>query len=117
MEEKNITPAMKQYYEMKEAYKDCILFFRMGDFYEMFDEDAQIAHKVLGVALTTRNKNALNPTPLAGIPYHAKEKYLPLLIEAGYKVAIAEQVSDPKLKGIVKREVARVITPSTLHLE
>lgn len=117
MEEKNITPAMKQYYEMKEAYKDCILFFRMGDFYEMFDEDAQIAHKVLGVALTTRNKNATNPTPLAGIPYHAKEKYLPLLVEAGYKVAIAEQVSDPKLKGIVKREVARVITPSTLHLE
>ena len=117
MQEKDCTPAMKQYYEMKESYKDCILFFRMGDFYEMFDEDAQIAHKVLGVALTTRNKNAIKPTPLAGIPYHAKEKYLPILVEAGYKVAIAEQVSDPKLKWIVKREVVRVVTPSTLHLE
>ncbi|NUJ97881.1 hypothetical protein HGA92_03800 [Candidatus Gracilibacteria bacterium] len=111
------TPAMKQYYEIKNEYKDCILFFRMGDFYEMFDDDAHIAHNVLGIAITTRNKNASSPTPLAGIPYHAKEKYLPLLIGAGYKVAIAEQVSDPKLKGIVKREVVRVITPATLHLE
>ncbi len=118
MNEENITtPAMKQYYDIKNEYKDCILFFRMGDFYEMFDEDAHIAHKVLGIAITTRNKNASSPTPLAGIPYHAKEKYLPLLVEAGYKVAIAEQVSDPKLKGIVRREVARVVTPATLHLE
>ncbi|MDD2871338.1 MAG: hypothetical protein PHS49_05080 [Candidatus Gracilibacteria bacterium] len=113
----NITPAMVQYYEMKEQYKDCILFFRMGDFYEMFDDDAHIAHKVLGIAITTRNKNSANPTPLAGIPFHAKEKYLPLFINAGYKVAFAEQVSDPKLKGIVKREVVRVVTPATLSLE
>lgn len=108
---------MIQYYELKEKYPDSILFFRMGDFYEMFDDDAHIAHKVLGINITTRNKNAAEPIPLAGIPYHAKDKYLPILVKAGYKVAIAEQVSDPKLKGIVKREVVRVVTPSTLNLE
>lgn len=113
----SITPAMQQYYDLKEKYQDAILFFRMGDFYEMFDDDAHIAHKVLGIAITTRNKNATEPTPLAGIPYHAKEKYLWTLIKAGYKVAIAEQVSDPKLKWIVQREVVRVVTPSTLQLE
>lgn len=113
----NITPAMVQYYEMKEQYKDCILFFRMWDFYEMFDDDAHIAHKVLWIAITTRNKNSATPTPLAGIPFHAKEKYLPLFINAWYKVAFAEQVSDPKLKWIVKREVVRVVTPATLSLE
>ncbi|MDQ7009230.1 MAG: hypothetical protein Q9M94_02975 [Candidatus Gracilibacteria bacterium] len=113
----NLTPGMVQFYEIKNQYKDCILFFRMGDFYEMFDEDANIAHRVLGIAVTSRNKNAVKPIPLAGIPYHAKEKYLPMLVKAGYKVAIAEQVSDPKAKGIVKREVVRVVTPSTLSLE
>jgi len=113
----NITPAMAQYYEMKEQYKDCILFFRMWDFYEMFDDDAHIAHKILWITITTRNKNADTPTPLAWIPYHAKEKYLPLLIQAWYKVAFAEQISDPKLKWIVKREVVRVVTPSTISLE
>lgn len=113
----NITPAMQQYYDIKHQYADAILFFRMGDFYEMFEEDAKIAHKILGITLTSRNKNAENPVLLAGIPYHAKEKYLPLLVEAGYKVAIAEQVSDPKLKGIVQREVVRVITPATISLE
>jgi DNA mismatch repair protein MutS len=89
----------------------------MWDFYEMFDEDANIAHRVLWIAVTSRNKNAINPIPLAWIPYHAKEKYLPQLVKAGYKVAIAEQVSDPKAKWIVKREVQRVVTPSTLSLE
>ena len=108
---------MIQYYELKEKHTDSILFFRMGDFYEMFDDDAHIAHKVLGINITTRNKNAAEPIPLAGIPYHAKDKYLPILVNAGYKVAIAEQVSDPKLKWIVKREVVRIITPSTLNLE
>lgn len=112
-----ITPAMAQYYKMKEEYKDCILFFRMWDFYEMFDDDAKIANKILWIAITTRNKNATNPTPLAWIPFHAKEKYLPLLVNAWYKVAFAEQVSDPKLKWIVRREVTRVVTPSTLSLE
>ena len=112
-----LTPAMQQYYDLKEQYQDAILFFRMGDFYEMFAEDANIAHRVLGIAVTSRNKNAAEPIPLAGIPYHAKEKYLPMLVWAGYKVAIAEQVSDPKLKWIVKREVVRVVTPATLDLE
>lgn len=117
MENNNLTPAMIQYYELKEQNTDAILFFRMWDFYEMFNEDAKIANKVLWIAVTTRNKNAINPTPLAWIPFHAKEKYLPLLIEAGYKVAIAEQVSDPNLKWIVNREIVRVVTPSTIWLE
>lgn len=117
MSEEKLTPAMQQFYELKEQNSDAILFFRMWDFYEMFDEDALIANKVLWVAVTSRNKNALKPTPLAWIPYHAKEKYLPLLIEAWYKVAIAEQISDPNLKWIVKREVVRVITPATIWLE
>ena len=113
----NLTPAMAQYYEIKNQYLDAILFFRMGDFYEMFEDDAKIAHKILGITLTTRNKNAENPILLAGIPYHAKEKYLPKLVQAGYKIAIAEQISDPKLKWIVQREVVRVVTPGTLALE
>ena len=114
---KALTPAMQQFYELKEQNPDAILWFRMGDFYEMFDEDAHIAHRVLGINVTTRNKNAENPQPLAWIPYHAKDKYLPQLVNAGYKVAIAEQVSDPKAKWIVKREVVRVVTPATLNLE
>ncbi len=112
-----LTPAMQQYYDIKQEYSDSIIFFRMWDFYEMFGEDAHIAHKVLGINITSRNKNALNPEALAGIPYHAKDKYLPQLVNAGYKVAIVEQVSDPKLKWIVKREVVRVVTPATLSLE
>lgn len=112
-----ITPAMKQFYELKEQVDDCLLFFRMWDFYELFWEDAHIAHRVLGISVTTRNKNATDPIPLAGIPYHAKTKYLPQLVAAGYKVAIAEQVSDPKLKWIVQREIVRIVTPSTLELE
>lgn len=112
-----LTPAMQQYYDIKKEYSDAIIFFRMWDFYEMFGDDAHIAHKVLGINVTSRNKNAANPEALAGIPYHAKDKYLPQLVNAGYKVAIVEQVWDPKLKGIVKREVVRVVTPSTLSLE
>jgi len=114
---KTLTPAMIQFYELKAQNPDAILWFRMGDFYEMFDDDANIAHRVLGINVTTRNKNADNPQPLAWIPYHAKDKYLPGLINAGYKVAIAEQVSDPKAKWIVNREVVRVVTPSTINLE
>lgn len=116
-EEKDLTPAMIQYYELKEQNSDAILFFRMWDFYEMFDDDAIIANKILWIAVTSRNKNAIKPTPLAWIPFHAKEKYLPMLIEAWYKVAIAEQISDPNLKWIVKREVIRVVTPATIWLE
>ena len=112
-----VTPAMQQFYDLKEQVPDSLLFFRMWDFYELFWEDAHIAHRVLWISVTSRNKNAENPVPLAGIPYHAKSKYLPQLVNAGYKVAIAEQVSDPKLKGIVKREIVRIVTPSTLELE
>lgn len=117
IEDRDLTPAMVQYYELKEQNSDAILFFRMWDFYEMFNEDAIIANKVLGIAVTSRNKNAIKPTPLAWIPFHAKEKYLPMLIEAWYKVAIAEQISDPNLKWIVKREIVRVVTPATIWLE
>lgn len=113
----NLTPAMQQFYEIKNNYPDCVIFFRMWDFYEMFWDDAHIAHKVLWINITSRNKNAKNPEALAGIPYHAKEKYLPLLVNSWYKVAIVEQVSDPSLKWIVKREVVRVVTPATLWLE
>lgn len=117
MENSDLTPAMSQYYELKEQNSDAILFFRMWDFYEMFDDDAIIANKVLWIAVTSRNKNATKPTPLAWFPFHAKEKYLPLLVEAWYKVAIAEQVSDPNLKWIVRREIIRVVTPATIWLE
>lgn len=112
-----LTPAMQQYHDIKAQYSDCVIFFRMGDFYEMFWDDAHIAHKVLWINITSRNKNAKDPEALAWIPYHAKDKYLPMLVKAWYKVAIVEQVSDPKLKGIVQREVMRVVTPATLNLE
>ncbi len=108
------TPAMRQYIEQKAQVPDAILLFRMGDFYEMFYDDAKIASKVLGLALTSRNKGE-NPIPLAGIPYHALESYLARLVNAGYKVAISEQVEDPKqAKGVVKRKIVRIITPGTL---
>lgn len=112
-----LTPAMQQYYDIKKEYHDTIVFFRMWDFYEMFWEDAHIAHKILWINITSRNKNAKDPEALAWFPHHARDKYLPILVNAWYKVAIVEQVSDPKLKWIVKREVVRVVTPSTLSLE
>ena len=108
------TPAMRQYRSFKEQYPDYVLMFRMGDFYEMFGDDAKIASRVLGIALTSRSKG---PTamPLAGIPYHALDNYLGRLIQAGHRVALCEQVEDPKqAKGIVKRDVVRLITPGTL---
>lgn len=107
----NLTPMMRQYYRIKERYKDALLFFRVGDFYELFDEDAKIASKELGIVLTSRDKKH----PMAGVPHHAVFPYIKRLIERGYKVAICEQVEDPsKAKGLVKREVVRVITPGTL---
>ena len=107
------TPLMKQYGEIKNQYQDSILFFRLGDFYEMFYEDAKIASKELGLTLTKRNKKM--DVPLAGIPYHSASSYIAKLVSKGYKVAICEQVEDPKeVKGIVKREVIRVITPGTV---
>jgi len=110
-----LTPLLRQYQNIKRAYQDAILFFRMGDFYEMFYEDAVVASKILEIALTTRDKRADDPVPMCGIPYHAVNSYLPKLIREGYKVAICEQMEDPALaKGIVRREVIRVITPGTL---
>jgi DNA mismatch repair protein MutS len=108
------TPAMKQYLEQKAQVGDAILFFRMGDFYELFYEDAKVASRVLGLALTSRNKGE-NPVPLAGVPFHAVESYLARMVKAGYKVAISEQVEDPKLaKGVVRRQIVRIVTPGTL---
>jgi DNA mismatch repair protein MutS len=105
---------MDQYLRIKSKFKDTILFFRMGDFYEMFFEDAKIASQVLGLTLTTRNHGQQDKTPLAGIPYHAVDTYLARFIKAGYKVAICEQTEDPKMaKGLVKREVTEVVTPGT----
>ena len=108
----DLTPAMRQYLEVKERYPDCIIFFRMGDFYEMFFEDAVTASRVLEITLTSRNKNREDAIPLCGFPYHAASSYIAKLIEKGFKVAVCEQVEDPKLaKGVVKREVTRVVTP------
>jgi len=109
----NLTPAMRQYLEIKEQHKDCILFFRMGDFYEMFFEDAITASKILEITLTSRNKGKEDSIPLCGIPYHAASSYIAKLIENGFKVAICEQTEDPKeAKGVVRRDVVRVITPA-----
>jgi len=109
-----LTPAMKQFSHFKEKYPDCILFFRMGDFYETFYDDAITCSKVCGLTLTSRSKGN-NPIPLAGVPYHAVDGYLKKMLEAGYKVAVCEQVEDPKnAKGVVKRDVVRIVTPGTL---
>ncbi len=107
----------RQYNKMKDEYPDAILFFRLGDFYEMFGEDAKEASKILGITLTARHKDAPDPVPMCGIPYHAADNYLAKLTKVGKKIAIAEQVSDPSLPGIVKREVVRVITPGTTFSE
>ena len=109
-----VTPAMKQFHRFKQMHPDCILFFRMGDFYETFYEDAKTCSKVLGLTLTSRSKGR-NPIPLAGLPYHAVDGYLKKMLQAGYRVAVCEQVEDPKTaKGVVKRDVVRIITPGTL---
>ncbi|MFQ6672584.1 MAG: DNA mismatch repair protein MutS, partial [Candidatus Tectimicrobiota bacterium] len=106
---------MRQYAALKQQYPDCILFFRMGDFYEMFYDDAEVASRVLDITLTARHKDKGDPVPMAGVPHHAAQGYLARLVEAGYRVAICEQVEDPaKAKGLVRREVVRVVTPGTL---
>ncbi len=112
------TPLLEQYFAIKKQHPDKLLFFRMGDFYEMFGRDAEIAAPILGIALTSRSHGQSTKMPLAGVPYHSAEKYLTLLIKAGLKVAICEQVEDPKLaKGLVKREVIEIITPGTVTVE
>src|SRR6476620_4534404 len=113
-----LSPAMRQYQQFKQQYPGYVLFFRMGDFYEMFWEDAQTAAKVLGVALTSRSRGGLgaeDAIPMAGVPFHAVESYLRKMIAAGHKVAICEQMEDAALaKGVVRRDVVRLMTPGTL---
>ena len=114
MVKEKISPGMQQYLDIKADYPDAFLLFRMGDFYELFYEDAVKAAQILEISLTSRNKNAENPIPMAGVPYHSAQAYIDVLVEMGYKVAIAEQMEDPKQAvGVVKRDVVQVITPGT----
>lgn len=114
-DEPKITPMMQRYLDVKAETPGAILLFRMGDFYELFYEDAETAAQVLGLTLTSRDKGSANPVPMAGFPYHALEGYLNKLIHAGHRVAVCEQVEDPKqAKGMVRREVTRIVTPGTL---
>jgi DNA mismatch repair protein MutS len=112
----NLTPAMRQYFEAKRQYRHAVVFFRMGDFYEMFYEDALVAARALDLTLTSRSKDASGTAvPMCGVPYHAADGYIARLVKKGYRVAICEQVEDPKkAKGLVKREVVRVVSPGTL---
>lgn len=115
MADSKISPGMQQYLDIKAQYPDAFLLFRMGDFYELFYDDAVKAAQLLEIGLTSRNKNAENPIPMAGVPHHSAQQYIDILIELGNKVAIAEQMEDPKKAvGVVKREVVQVITPGTV---
>ncbi len=114
MTSEKISPGMQQYLTIKQDYPNAFLLFRMGDFYELFYDDATKAAQILEISLTSRNKNAEKPIPMAGVPYHSAQAYIDTLVEMGYKVAIAEQMEDPKKAvGVVKREVVQVITPGT----
>ncbi|HMA64395.1 MAG TPA: hypothetical protein VKO63_04330, partial [Chitinispirillaceae bacterium] len=111
---KDATPLMRQYNEIKSRNPETVLLYRMGDFYELFNEDAKIASRVLGLTLTSRNHGGTDATPLAGFPHHALDRYANRLVKAGYKIAICEQTEDPKMaKGLVKRDVVEVITAGT----
>ncbi|HFG8984896.1 TPA: DNA mismatch repair protein MutS [Staphylococcus argenteus] len=111
----NVTPMMQQYLKIKSEYQDCLLFFRLGDFYEMFYEDAKEASRVLEITLTKRDAKKENPIPMCGVPYHSADSYIDTLVNNGYKVAICEQMEDPKqTKGMVRREVVRIVTPGTV---
>ena len=108
------TPMMEQYFSIKADYPDAFLFYRLGDFYELFYDDAEQVSQLLELTLTSRNKNADDPIPMCGVPHHAAANYIDTLIEKGYKVAVCEQVEDPKTtKGMVKREVVQLVTPGT----
>ena len=114
MTNKNVTPVMKQFWDIKDKNPNSILLFRMGDFYETFDNDAKLTSEILGIALTKRSNGAASSVALAGFPYHSLEQYLFKLLKAGHRVAICEQIEDAKLsKGIVKREVVEIVTPGT----
>jgi len=114
MQQDFTTPMMKQYFEIKKQYEDCLLFYRMGDFYELFLEDANIGAQVLNITLTSRARGKDGRIPMAGVPYHAVDSYLSKLVKAGYKVAICEQVSLPNKNGLIDRQVVRIVTPGTL---
>ena len=114
-----LTPMMQQYLQTKEQNPDCLLFFRLGDFYEMFGDDARTASKELDLTLTSRDhdktKAAEDKVPMCGVPYHSAESYIARLVARGYRVAICEQMEDPALaKGLVKREIVRIVTPGTV---
>ena len=110
-----MTPMMEQYFEIKNQYKEYLLFYRLGDFYEMFFDDAILVSRELELTLTGRDCGEAERAPMCGVPFHSAEGYIGRLIEKGYKVAICEQTEDPALaKGLVRREVVRVITPGTL---
>ena len=112
-----LTPMKRQYNDIKEKNQDCILFFRLGDFYEMFDEDARVAARELDLTLTTRDRNKPKEeqTPMCGVPYHSVDSYIARLVQKGYKVAICEQMQDPATtKGLVERDITRIVTPGTV---
>jgi DNA mismatch repair protein MutS len=108
------TPMMQQYNEIKAQYPDAFLFYRLGDFYELFNDDAVLGSQLLELTLTSRNKNSENPVPMAGVPHHAAQNYIDILVDKGYKVAVVEQMEDPaQAEGMVKREVVQLVTPGT----
>ena len=115
MTPQKVTPMLQQYLSIKEKYPDAILMYRMGDFFEMFFEDAETAAGVLDIALTSRNKKDENPIPMCGVPHRAVSGYIARLIEKGFRVAVCDQIEDAsEAKGLVQRDVIRVITPGTL---
>ena len=115
MAKQKLTPMLEQYLRFKEEYPGCLLFFRMGDFYELFFEDAEIVAKAVSITLTSRNPNNENPIPMCGMPHHSVEPYLSRLLDKGYKIAVCDQIEDPReAKGLVKRDVTRVLTPGTV---
>ncbi|MCX6834168.1 MAG: DNA mismatch repair protein MutS, partial [candidate division Zixibacteria bacterium] len=112
------SPFMRQYHTIKEKHPDKIIFFRMGDFYEMFGDDAVLAAPILGIALTSRSHGKGDRTPLAGVPYHSVDRYLNRLLSSGHKVVVVEQVEDPKTaRGLVKREIVEILTPGTATVD
>ena len=110
-----LTPGRRQYLQLKRRYPDTVLLFRMGDFYEAFDDDAKLISSALGIVLTARDGARGTKIPMAGVPYHALDPYLAKLVKAGHRVAVCEQLSDPRTsKGIVDRDVTRIVTPGTI---
>lgn len=114
-DKEKVTPMMRQYIDTKEKYNDCILFYRLGDFYEMFFDDAEVASKVLDLTLTKKACGKDLFAPMCGVPYHAADIYIAKLLQEGFKVGICEQMTEPKAGEIVKRDVIRIVTPGTVY--